>query len=97
MGAEVEVDVISTDLSVPSTRVWSQVIGGVRTKRVRAGSCAGHTWSATSRVSPFGEMRRHASPAGDWLNASGDRKSTRLNSSHVAVSYAVFCLQKKMT
>src|SRR5690625_5950687 len=25
----------------------------------------------------------------------GDRKSTRLNSSHVATSYAVFCLKKK--
>src|SRR5437870_11079435 len=25
----------------------------------------------------------------------GDRKSTRLNSSHVAISYAVFCLKKK--
>src|SRR5690625_5850556 len=27
---------------------------------------------------------------------SRDRKSTRLNSSHVAISYAVFCLKKKM-
>src|SRR5690625_7068937 len=27
--------------------------------------------------------------------APGDRKSTRLNSSHVAISYAVFCLKKK--
>src|SRR3989442_9231084 len=26
---------------------------------------------------------------------SGDRKSTRLNSSHVRISYAVFCLKKK--
>src|SRR5690625_1564058 len=26
-----------------------------------------------------------------------DRKSTRLNSSHVAISYAVFCLNEKMT
>src|SRR5690625_5946585 len=26
-----------------------------------------------------------------------DRKSTRLNSSHVAISYAVFCLKKKIT
>src|SRR5699024_11987251 len=26
-----------------------------------------------------------------------DRKSTRLNSSHVSISYAVFCLKKKMT
>src|SRR5439155_10463058 len=28
---------------------------------------------------------------------AGDRKSTRLNSSHVAISYAVFCLKKKST
>src|SRR5690606_41924834 len=27
--------------------------------------------------------------------ADGDRKSTRLNSSHVKISYAVFCLKKK--
>src|SRR5690625_5918219 len=36
----------------------------------------------------------------DFLNINmstnnGDRKSTRLNSSHVAISYAVFCLKKK--
>src|SRR5207253_8331162 len=29
------------------------------------------------------------------LQADLDRKSTRLNSSHVAISYAVFCLKKK--
>src|SRR5689334_23869064 len=27
--------------------------------------------------------------------AAGDRKSTRLNSSHSSISYAVFCLKKK--
>src|SRR5690606_41100259 len=38
-----------------------------------------------------------------WLNegrselAAIDRKSTRLNSSHVKISYAVFCLKKKTT
>src|SRR5690625_137337 len=31
-----------------------------------------------------------------WVVACGDRKSTRLNSSHVAISSAVFCLKKKM-
>src|SRR3712207_7587067 len=31
-----------------------------------------------------------------WFLA-GDRKSTRLNSSHANISYAVFCLKKKMT
>src|SRR5439155_11855844 len=29
------------------------------------------------------------------VGISEDRKSTRLNSSHVAISYAVFCLKKK--
>src|SRR3712207_8827369 len=29
--------------------------------------------------------------------ADGDRKSTRLNSSHANISYAVFCLKKKKT
>src|SRR5690554_7490374 len=29
------------------------------------------------------------------LTLDGDRKSTRLNSSHVRISYAVFCLKKK--
>src|SRR5260221_6912652 len=28
-------------------------------------------------------------------NVEGDRKSTRLNSSHTVISYAVFCLKKK--
>src|SRR5690625_5410863 len=31
-----------------------------------------------------------------WLTEVLDRKSTRLNSSHVAISYAVFCLKKKI-
>src|SRR3989442_11377819 len=33
--------------------------------------------------------------AGDRARAAADRKSTRLNSSHVRISYAVFCLKKK--
>src|SRR5258708_32060938 len=31
------------------------------------------------------------------LRLHGDRKSTRLNSSHQIISYAVFCLKKKKT
>src|SRR5699024_12751299 len=33
--------------------------------------------------------------SGDQSDMIGDRKSTRLNSSHVSISYAVFCLKKK--
>src|SRR5437667_6344647 len=32
---------------------------------------------------------------GLFLNTARDRKSTRLNSSHITISYAVFCLKKK--
>src|SRR5690625_5949579 len=40
--------------------------------------------------------RHHLRRLGRGLQReSGDRKSTRLNSSHVAISYAVFCLKKK--
>src|SRR5437870_12864002 len=46
-----------------------------------------------SRCSPSSWRRAY------WPRAScsppRDRKSTRLNSSHVAISYAVFCLKKK--
>src|SRR3712207_7809769 len=37
-------------------------------------------------------QRRHLA---DAAAAVGDRKSTRLNSSHANISYAVFCLKKK--
>src|SRR5699024_12392592 len=33
--------------------------------------------------------------SGGAYDRRGDRKSTRLNSSHVSISYAVFCLKKK--
>src|SRR5256885_8548340 len=37
----------------------------------------------------------HYSARPRWRNdAAGDRKSTRLNSSHLVISYAVFCLKK---
>src|SRR3989454_4777225 len=42
-------------------------------------------------------LRRHGAihPIGEPVVA--DRKSTRLNSSHLVISYAVFCLKKKTT
>src|SRR5256885_6189394 len=48
-----------------------------------------------------GEERRREHSAGDPTHESSgheslrDRKSTRLNSSHLVISYAVFCLKKK--
>src|SRR6266496_4866755 len=43
-------------------------------------------------------LARVALPGWRWTGTSDlDRKSTRLNSSHVEISYAVFCLKKKKT
>src|SRR2546430_7419998 len=42
----------------------------------------------------LGERQR---AAGIFYQAAEDRKSTRLNSSHSQISYAVFCLKKKKT
>src|SRR5436189_774836 len=39
-------------------------------------------------------LRFHANLLGEFLRRA-DRKSTRLNSSHRCISYAVFCLKKK--
>src|SRR5256885_3417209 len=47
------------------------------------------------RVALFGAAR---APADERRRrAPQDRKSTRLNSSHLVISYAVFCLKKKKT
>src|SRR5215208_8164766 len=58
-----------------------------------------------STLFPYTTLFRSARP-GRWASRAtsrcgrsparcADRKSTRLNSSHVAISYAVFCLKKK--
>src|SRR3712207_8375819 len=48
--------------------------------------------AAPSRWESFGYVAAEAMSAG---RAVVDRKSTRLNSSHANISYAVFCLKKK--
>src|SRR5256885_5309549 len=40
-------------------------------------------------------MRPGVNPLTEEQLAAADRKSTRLNSSHLVISYAVFCLKKK--
>src|SRR5690606_40870665 len=44
---------------------------------------------------PADRALRRRTQARAARSARGDRKSTRLNSSHVKISYAVFCLKKK--
>src|SRR5690554_7511415 len=46
---------------------------------------------------PGGRRQRPRRTVSSTLETVRDRKSTRLNSSHVRISYAVFCLKKKKT
>src|SRR3712207_8595882 len=47
------------------------------------------------RLEALALSRRRARRGREGLGRSRDRKSTRLNSSHANISYAVFCLKKK--
>src|SRR5438132_957455 len=69
--------------------------------RARPDQC--HSGMAINQVSGQGGPVPEASQVGEitlpgrmaQFGSRGDRKSTRLNSSHTVISYAVFCLKKK--
>src|SRR5690606_41626442 len=68
-------------------------VGGAAAPRSRLRSGPDQAVQGPRGRRPRGHDRRgHHQPA---RRPSGDRKSTRLNSSHVKISYAVFCLKKK--
>src|SRR3712207_8701258 len=73
-----------TTLFRSSLDVLTFFSGGKEPARQRA-------WSKSIRR--CGQAGRHGR-AGD-VRCPSDRKSTRLNSSHANISYAVFCLKKK--
>src|SRR5690606_41451090 len=61
-----------------------------RLRRVTARRVNAPCWElAQGKRRPSGRLPKTA------RSAAQDRKSTRLNSSHVKISYAVFCLKKK--
>src|SRR5205807_9371518 len=65
---------------------WSLLLGSVL-----AGTLTGVHGYARTYVSEREDVQS-PTPAG----VRADRKSTRLNSSHLVISYAVFCLKKKI-
>src|SRR5256885_5187360 len=75
----------------PYTTLFRSDAGGGRAARRLQGRAARTPGRDLVGVDP-GVVRRDG-PAGGL--ADSDRKSTRLNSSHLVISYAVFCLKKK--
>src|SRR5436309_12113301 len=70
------------------------------TFRQDAAKDPGAFWSRMAKeldwIAPWSKVLEWNPPFAKWfLDGKLDRKSTRLNSSHVKISYAVFCLKKK--
>src|SRR3712207_7003994 len=71
---------------------------GLQLRVVRAVAGPGVRCPESDRARPAAPALGSADPyrrAGRPATARQDRKSTRLNSSHANISYAVFCLKKK--
>src|SRR5438874_6354208 len=77
-------EVHATHVRTPPDALVSSFPSGRPPDRLTARSCA-----------RTGSTRRRRGSASSRGSSSRDRKSTRLNSSHVEISYAVFCLKKK--
>src|SRR2546421_3090503 len=86
----------------PYTTLFRSFRRCIRGRGPRAPECQGGQASDQGKRVPHARLRSlfgtdpaspYASPSGAGLSI--DRKSTRLNSSHDQISYAVFCLKKK--
>src|SRR2546430_7561959 len=77
-----------------TTLFRSRFVKGIATRRTRLAVTGGdrHTLGDDRECDPPGVL-----PISATLPVVIDRKSTRLNSSHSQISYAVFCLKKKKT
>src|SRR2546427_6426410 len=83
----------------PYTTLFRSLRGGSRARRqaggvgLAGGSRVGERTDADGDDS--GREWQHGADGGGQRAEHQDRKSTRLNSSHSQISYAVFCLKKK--
>src|SRR3712207_8002487 len=67
-----------------------------RQEAVEHDALAAPSGASHQEVRHLGEIEEYR-PSRDVFPKAQDRKSTRLNSSHANISYAVFCLKKKKT
>src|SRR5690606_41613596 len=80
--------------------LWRRLSTAPRAPKARRSQHSNIALSATRRQSM--PLRKQTAQAAERArhfatgSARQDRKSTRLNSSHVKISYAVFCLKKKI-
>src|SRR5256885_10812213 len=83
----------------PYTTLFRSSLGKRVVQAIATGpiSVADDRWTDSLIAAVLGEARTGQDPrfVQLYVNVILDRKSTRLNSSHLVISYAVFCLKKK--
>src|SRR5258707_9957532 len=82
---------IVTDNQAETDRYWNAIVNNGGTESA-CGWCKDR-WGLSWQITPRTLLDATTDP--DRAAAKRDRKSTRLNSSHANISYAVFCLKKK--
>src|SRR5439155_16798266 len=80
---------------LPGPAVAAPTLAEVQFLCHRIPPCRAYRAGAPCESFPMRADPSHRSPRDRCEGSARDRKSTRLNSSHVAISYAVFCLKKK--
>src|SRR5690242_20944438 len=88
-----------TSTLFPYTTLFrSSIVHGKFTLGADASAAAGpvgRSATASTDAQLKAEIYSYSRARGLFAGAALDRKSTRLNSSHMSISYAVFCLKKK--
>src|SRR5690606_40421911 len=86
----------SSDLQTMSETITDHLLEQ-HTATFTSGKEPGHVQVMLEEAHNLFASDRYKSDADVWVRLAkeADRKSTRLNSSHVKISYAVFCLKKK--
>src|SRR5687768_17821012 len=80
----------------PYTTLFRSILVSIYLTTSRSFTCRGHSRYANESGRPgLGESQHRPPVMCHSVNPDKDRKSTRLNSSHGYISYAVFCLKKK--
>src|SRR5205814_9245143 len=85
-------DALPISRAIPSTRSTHSDSPGI-VRSTQTATCSASARHERLTAGQKASSRPTATTVG--TSSRGDRKSTRLNSSHLGISYAVFCLKKK--
>src|SRR2546430_6078015 len=89
------VDAVSTAVRQALDAIFADLNPTVQFATAFAGETEGQVRRMRDVVRQMEEVAGIADSAAQGAEQTSDRKSTRLNSSHSQISYAVFCLKKK--